>query len=391
MAGSLLALTAAACATPSQGPLPPWKPVPEPDPSEVESVVIFIGDPGQADWKRAPILADIGREVEWWAGELDRDSAVMVVVLGDIVYPAGMRDPGTEPFATDSLHLEAQIDMVDGPRARRYAAAAYFIAGNHDWGMARGPDGKRRIRTMGEFLDRNRERRGLNVDLLPEAGEPGPAVVDVGENLRMILLDTAWWLLAWEPHAKPGLIDRIEEAMAQAGERHVVIAAHHPWRSAGPHGGLVDFWSTLGIRWLLYKTGSLLQDINSRPMQDLRRYLEDVFLRQERPLLFMGGHEHSLQVMEGVKPQDPRWIAVSGTGSKVTEVADGPGMRYRAEKVGYMTLVTLRDGGTILYVRGTDESWVACPNEAYPDAAECMAAAAPLFETLFSIRLDGDP
>lgn len=377
-----------ACATPDQRPLPPWQPVTEPDPGAVESVTFLIGDPGVSDWQRAPILSEIAREVERWAEALARDSAVTVLVLGDIVYPAGMREPGTAEFADDSMHLEAQIDMVDGPLAQRYGAAAYFIAGNHDWGEARGPEGKERIRNMGDFLERNRARRGLNIALVPPAGEPGPEVVDVGSNLRIILLDTAWWLLAWEPMLKPGLIERIEEAIASAGGRHVVIAAHHPWRTGGPHGGIVDFWSTFGIRWLLNKTGSLLQDINSRPMQDLRNALRDVFRRQGPPLLFAAGHDHSLQVMEGVRTPDPRWIVVSGTGSKVTDVADAPGMRFRAEKVGYMTLFVLRDGGAILYVRGTDEDWVGCPNEAHEDPDACMAAATETFKTLFSTRLD---
>lgn len=145
---------------------------------------------------------------------------------------------------------------------------------------------------------------------------------------------------------------------------------------------------TFGVRWFLHKTGSLLQDINARPMQDLRVQLQDIFRRHRRPLLFAGGHDHSLQVLEGVEPADPRWTVVSGTGSKVTEVADAPGMRFRADRVGYMALLTLRDGGAILYVRGADEDWVGCPNDEYDDAAACMAAARGAFETLFSIRLE---
>ncbi|HUG39431.1 MAG TPA: hypothetical protein VMM12_03045 [Longimicrobiales bacterium] len=389
LAAGAAALALAACAGPRQGALPPWEPVPVPGPEAVESVIFLIGDPGVSDWQRAPILSEIAREVEEWSGELGRDSAVAVLVLGDIVYPRGMRDPGTEEFAGDSLHVEAQIDMVDGPLARRYATAGYFLAGNHDWGMARGIEGKRRITNMGDFLKRNRVGRGLHVELIPPAGEPGPGVIDVGANLRMILLDTAWWLLAWEPQGKPGLIARIEEAIAGAGDRHILIAAHHPWRTGGPHGGLVDFWSTFGVRWFLNKTGSLLQDINSRPMQDLRLQLEEIFQRHRRPLLFVGGHDHSLQVMEGVKASDPLWIAVSGTGSKVSDVADAPGMRFRAEKVGYMTLLLLRDGGAILYVRGADEDWVGCPNDLHEDPVACMAAAPRAFDTLFSTRLHG--
>lgn len=389
--GSLLsAVLLCGCATPSQTPLPPWQPVPEPAPEDVESVLFFLGDPGQSDWDRAPVLDEMEREVERWAGSIGRDSAVVAVFLGDIVYPLGMRDPGSEEFPRDSLHVEAQIDVLDGPAGHEYQAAGYFIAGNHDWGEARGIEGTRRLANMDEFLDRARERRGVNVDLVPPAGEPGPGVIDTSPNVRLILLDTAWWLLAGSPELKAGLIDRIEEAIREAGDRHVIIAAHHPWRTAGPHGGLVDFWSTFGVRWLLNRTGSLLQDINSRPMQDLRRQLEEVFGRVGPPLLFVGGHDHSLQVLEAVEPREPRWTVVSGTGSKVTEVADAPGIRFRVEKAGYVRIIVLKEGGVLLHVRGADEEWIACPNELYEDPQECMAAVPDAFEDLFSVRLDSD-
>lgn len=387
VAGLACALAAGACARSSQGPLPPWEPVPEPPGDAVESVVVLIGDPGQSAFDRAPVLSDIEREVERWAGRVPGDSAVAVIVLGDIVYPAGLRDPGSPEFPEDSLRLMAQVDMVDGPNARDRNAVAWFIAGNHDWGEARGVAGVRRIRNLDEFLERARERTGVHVDLVPPAGDPGPEIVDMGANLRIILLDSAWWLLAADPAAKAALMDRVEAAIGDAGRREVIIAMHHPWRTAGSHGGTMKFWETFGIRWLLHKTGSLLQDVNSRPMQDIRRYFEDMFERQGPPLLFAGGHDHSLQVMEGVEPDEPRWIVVSGTGTKVTEVGDAPGMRFRVEKAGYMTLVTLRNGGVILYVRGADEEWLACPHDDHPDVEPCMAAAKDAFSNLFSIRL----
>lgn len=383
----LLLAPLAACAS-GRAPLPPWEPVPEPAVEDVESIIFLIGDPGESDLERAPVLAEIEVEVERWSEWLGRDSAVAVLILGDVVYPRGLRAPGSAEYPRDSIRVEAQIDMFDGPRARAHQAAGYFIPGNHDWGKARGIEGKQRLQNLDDFLDRARQRGGVNVDLVPPAGEPGPGIIDIGPNLRMILLDTAWWLLAASPEPKRALIQRIEAAMREAGDRSVLIAAHHPWRTAGPHGGTVNFWRTFGVRWLLHKTGALLQDINSRPMQDLRRELEGIFARVGPPLLFVGGHDHSLQVLQGVTPTEPRWIVVSGTGSKVTRVGNAPGMRFRADKAGFLRLMVLRDGSGILYARGADEEWIGCPNEIEPDTDTCMAAAPAAFETLFSIRLE---
>lgn len=384
LGGSVLV---AACSG-SRPPLPEWEPVPLPPAEQVESVLLLFGDPGRSVYGRAPVIDEAAREVEEWSDRIGRDSAVAVIFLGDLVYPEGLHPPGHPDYPRDSIYVQAEIDVVDGPAAHAHHTAAYFIAGNHDWGEARGVEGARRLRNLEEFLDRARDRWDVNVRLLPTAGEPGPAIVDMGDRLRVILFDSAWWLLAGSDERKRDLMWGIERAMADAGDRNVVLAAHHPWQTAGPHGGQVGFWKAFGVRGFLNKTGSLLQDINSRPMRDLRVQLEHVFARVGPPLVFAAGHDHSLQVIEGVSMTDPHWTLVSGTGVKVTEVGHVAGMRFRAAKAGYMTVVTLRDGSSIVYVRGGDEEWIQCPNKHYDDAEECMAAAPAAFESLFSMRLE---
>jgi hypothetical protein len=131
----------------------------------------------------------------------------------------------------------------------------------------------------------------------------------------------------------------------------------------------------------------VVQDLNSLPFLDFQDRLREAFRETGAPLIYAGGHDHSLQVIEGPGPLDPHWSLVSGSGVKVTEVGHVPGMRFRAARAGYMTVVTQRNGESILYVRGVPERWVDCPNSEYPDPAECMANARSEFETLFSIRL----
>lgn len=384
---ALAATTAVAGCSGSLPPLPEWEPVPLPPMDQVESVVLLFGDPGRSVYRRAPVIEEAAREVEEWSSRLGRDSAVAVVFLGDLVYPKGLHPVDHPDYPRDSIYVQAEIDIVDGPAAHAHNTVAYFIAGNHDWGEARGVEGARRLRNLEEFLDRARERWDVHVRLVPPAGEPGPEIVDMGDHFRLILFDSAWWLLAGSDERKQELLWGIERAMADAGGRAVMLAAHHPWQTAGPHGGNVGFWKAFGVRGFLNKTGSLLQDINSRPMRDLRVRLEHAFARVGPPLIYVGGHDHSLQVIEGVTAADPDWILVSGTGVKVTEVGHVPGMRFRAAKAGYMSLVTLRDGSSIVYVRGADEDWITCPNDHYGDAEECMAAAPAAFETLFSMRI----
>ncbi|NIP80093.1 MAG: hypothetical protein GWM90_13080, partial [Gemmatimonadetes bacterium] len=176
-------------------------PVPA-DAAPAEAVVFLVGDPGKkARYRHYPIIPRVAAEVEAWAQRIGRDSAVTVLVLGDIVYPDGMHDPGTPGYATDSARVSEQVEMVRAPGALRRDARLYFLAGNHDWGFEVDAEGSRRLRNLGSFLDRVRER-GANVDLMPPAGSGIPGTVDLGPHIRLILLDTAWWLFDAEPEGK---------------------------------------------------------------------------------------------------------------------------------------------------------------------------------------------
>ena len=95
------------------------------------------------------------------------------------------------------------------------------------------------------------DRGGGSVRFLPEDGCPGPVTVDVGRSVRLVLLDTQWWL---HKHAKPvdptstcpadsepEVLGALRDALGGAAGRHVFVASHHPPASGGPHGGYFPF------------------------------------------------------------------------------------------------------------------------------------------------------
>ncbi|MFW6085121.1 MAG: hypothetical protein ACODAA_07905, partial [Gemmatimonadota bacterium] len=50
--------------------LPPFDPIAEPRPDEVEAVVFLVGDAGATASGRSPLLARLGAEVERWSAAL---------------------------------------------------------------------------------------------------------------------------------------------------------------------------------------------------------------------------------------------------------------------------------------------------------------------------------
>lgn len=355
----------------------------------MESVFFLVGDAGDAQFDASPILERLRQDVDWWSQRIEGDSAVVVAFLGDNVYPLGLHPRESSEFSEDSLTLMAQVRVLASPAALE-RANGYFMAGNHDWGLEEDWDGFERIAHLGDFLATASATTGASVRLVPEAGTGGPFVVDVGKRVRLIVLDTAWWILDGGQlglESRPMVLSGVREAMESAGGRTVFIAAHHPFQSAGPHGGEVSFWSTLGVRYLLDRSGAMLQDITSVPYRELAGGLREIFADTGPPLLFAGGHEHSLQVFRGIEPTDPAFSTVSGSASKLSSVGDQPGMLFGRSAPGYMRIVVERDGGVTLFVEAAPRDFLDCPVEV-PARTPCMTEGVDAFEVVHSQRLN---
>ena len=94
---------------------------------------------------------------------------------------------------------------------------------------------------------------GLGSASFRKTAAQGPVTVDVGRSVRLVLLDTQWWLHGFAKPVDPTstcpvdseaeVLGALREAMRGASGRHVFVVGHHPPASGGPHGGyfpLVD-------------------------------------------------------------------------------------------------------------------------------------------------------
>lgn len=386
--GTLLVLLAAACASKSL-PLPTPEQIPAPAPEQVERVIFLVGDPGEARTDYYPVMPRLQQDIEWWAERLPADTSVSVLFLGDIVYPLGLHPPGHELFPHDSAIVMDQVRLLAGPFAKQRNAQGWFMAGNHDWGLEKEWEGYDRLKNLDDFLRMARQHTGAGVHLVPEAGTGGPFVVDMGAHIRLVILDTSWWLLdaagATEP-VRQKMLGEVEAAIRTAGARAVVITAHHPFKTAGPHGGTFSVWRTLGARFLLVRSGAILQDITSAPYRDLERGLREVFARAGTPTAFVGGHEHSLQVIGATAPTDPNFSIVSGSASKLSSVTGVAGMRFGRSAPGYMRLLVLKNGELQLFVEAAPPRFKSCP-KTDPARQICMTEGIAAFQTVHSQRI----
>jgi hypothetical protein len=287
------------------------QPVPKLPPQQVAVSLYLIGDAGDPDSTGEPVLQALSREVE--SGGRER----VVVFLGDNAYPRGLPAPGDPDRPEAERRLTAQVKVVTESKA-----TGYFVLGNHDWARY-GKDGWNAARRQEAFLDSLGAKR---VFLLPHDGCPGPSSVDIAGRVRLILLDTQWWLHSGPKPLGPDsacpadtddeIVDSLSSAIHDAAGRMVVVAGHHPLATGGNHGGYFGWkdhlfplravnsslWIPLPLIGSLYPSarqeGISPQDVPSRAYQRLIKVLTRAFANPS-PALYAAGHDHNLQVIAG--------------------------------------------------------------------------------------------
>jgi hypothetical protein len=302
--------------------------VPQLPSDQVAVRVYLIGDAGAPAPEGEPVLEALRRELTETRGER------VVVFLGDNIYPKGMPERGRPTRTEAERRLAAQIEAVT-----RSGAVGFFVLGNHDW-KGEG-DGLAAVTRQEQYID---SAGGGRVSLEPPAGCPGPRSVDVGRRLRLVLLDTNWWLNPGAfPHAsgcptgsEPEIVDSLRQAVRSADDRVVVVAAHHPLTTGGVHGGYFGWedhvfplhivvpwlWLPLPVLGSLYPTarqhGISRQDVPSVAYQRFIAAVRHAF-SDARPELYAAGHDHNLQVI--------------GDGAATLELVSGAGIYGHSGRV----------------------------------------------------------
>ena len=321
--------------------------------------LLLLGD-GGAPKSGEPVLKTLG---EWAQKDAAKTS---IVFLGDNMYPEGMTERRKHEAVT---RLGPQISVI-----KDTGVHGFFIPGNHDWASGKS-EGYSALLTQEKFIN---DALPGEPNFLPTGGSPGPVALElpkVNPAVRLIILDTQWWLHQYEkPQKSPEKV--IEELIGLLDtELPVIVIGHHPLQSYGPHGGYFDwkshfFAARVLKKWLwiptpilgsmyAYTRGHLYkldQDIGSARNKNMVAQLNRAFSartsahQEDMPLLiYASGHEHSLQVLKG---DTVDYLLISGAAAsrKVTEVMSGTNTLFAHQHTGFMAVDFLTDGKVLLRV-----------------------------------------
>jgi hypothetical protein len=342
--------------------------------NEVAHRLLLIGDAGAPATGGEPVLLALER----YASSIPNKTTI--VFLGDNIYKDGMPDKSSDSRNDAERRIDAQIDVI-----RHTGARGIFIPGNHDWANGR-PEGWNYIKNLGNYIDSVANDDAIRVHLYPPGGCPGPLNANLDRVVSVIILDTQWWL---HNYRKPGSTDparcqyTTERSVLRAlkeqlrhgalSKRWVVLAAHHPLQSHGPHNGFADlkahlfpltdlherFWLPLPVigsivmlvRWI-HSPNS--EDFSSPRYKHMRTTLQGALKEVAEvgavPIVYAAGHDHSLQVITGTEANAIYLVSGSGSKSETTRVGHSDSTLFAHSHPGFMVMDFVRNGNVRLAV-----------------------------------------
>ena len=335
------------------------------------SRVILIGDAGENESSHTPVL----RRLSEWASP-SRASETWILFLGDNVYDEGIHDglSDTNRQAAER-RLDSQLNAIPDQ------VRAIFVPGNHDWKKSDSQAGPAALKLQAKRI----AAHSSDSELLPQDGCPGPKIRQTAAA-SIILLDTQWWLLDEDKRRQACDVEiadvyRQLKAELRVPGRVKIVAAHHPLRTYGPHGGFYDwkdyFFPLLHVKkwlWIPVPAGFFLhpvlgvispllypkvispvisriwtknQDTNDSLYEDMIQDLGSRLTDYDN-VIFVAGHEHNLQVFEGSGGIRNYIVSGAGSESKINPVGHAPDTLFAYERSGLMVLDFFGEGEGVL-------------------------------------------
>lgn len=303
---------------------------------------------------RVLLLGDAGYStLEPWQPSLARAAAraslapdnTTVIMLGDNIYYRGFPSRRSE----DETYSKAELALIDRLIAQLKISAVsgaelYVVPGNHDWYATQVDDQARFIAEYGEEHD-------LPVHFEPwEKGRPPLPEAIHRQGLSIVFLDSMW-LIRGEQHDIDRAVQRLDELLRKTRQEHpeniVLLTAHHPIESMGPH----NLYHTSAVYRFAVGLIDLFADIGDQdlPHPDYARVIDainEVVNRFDGRAVYAAGHDHSLQVFGDASQEPPQYRIVSGAANSrmVTGVGHNDNTLFAVAREGFIELEVYRRG-----------------------------------------------
>tara|TARA_B100000809_G_scaffold266900_1_gene332720 strand:+ start:7941 stop:11600 length:3660 start_codon:yes stop_codon:yes gene_type:complete len=323
-------LLSAGCATYKANQSPPSSTTVQDINAETTNIFL-VGDAGQLE--DGTISKALTAMQENFAAADKND---VLLFLGDNIYPKGLPSKKDDAYGSAKKALEAQIEI-----AKKFPGKVSFIPGNHDW--YNGLKGLKRQEEMVEkALGKNtfKPEKGCSIDK-----------IKISDDIVLLLVDSQWYISDWNKYptindncdikTRELFLAEFRSEIKKARGKTTLVAMHHPMYSNGPHNGQYTFNQHMkpipvlgSLKNILRTTGGVSNaDMSNWFYNDLRKNIIAAS-QQNSNVIFLSGHEHSLQFIQ----TDNLTQIISGSGSKASGTKPQNKEQFGAGVKGYAIL-----------------------------------------------------
>lgn len=325
---------------------------PKKDSAKVIHSFYLIGDAGNSEQnKKNPALKYLEKEIK------KANKNATLIFLGDNVYEKGIPKENAKDYELAKHRILVQTEI-----GKKFLGKTIVIPGNHDW-----YNGLKGLRRQEKIVDK---ALGKNT-FQPEKGCPLEKI-EINKDINVIVVDSHWYVTNWDNH--PGINDdceiktrekffeELEGYIKKSQGKTTLIALHHPMFTNGPHGGYYSFKSHMkplpvlgsALNILRKTSGVTNTDQQNDKYNHLRKRIISLAQQNEK-IIFVSGHEHSLQYI--VQDNIPQIVSGSGSKSSATKNVNGGIFSYGTQ--GFARLDIYNDGAaTVHYYTAKDKKIV---------------------------------
>jgi len=231
-----------------------------------------------------------------------------ILFLGNNLGAKGLPDAGT---------ISQKLTLGERLKWQSLQNNVFVLRGNHEWDKG-GPRGMQQVQYINHII---RKELDLKETFLPENGCPGPAEIQLADDMVLLIIDTQWWLHQWEKPAIANgcevsnpyeMANAIHDAILRHADKRIIVAGHHSLASSGKKSGHFSlkphFFPLTLINDKAYiplpGLGSLyigyrkilgdIQDTHNPVYKNMIKVLSGIF-RQHHNLIYLSAHEQSLE------------------------------------------------------------------------------------------------
>jgi hypothetical protein len=273
-----------------------------------------------------------------------------IIHLGDILKPGSLESSVHELNYFFNEEIGSMADI-------------YFIPGDKEWDNA-GRNGLATVRKTEDQIEK--QLNGSNI-FLPSRGCPGPEIIDLSPTLRLIAINSHWWMHPFDIPEAPDsdcenitreeFLESLDEIIEESIGMNIIIAGHHPVISNGVYGGHMPLRKhifpledknpdnhvpipLLGSFYAAYRQNiGTVRDMANEDYREFTDRISDI-LEKHPGLIYTSAHDYSLQLLE----IEEGYQVISGSLNEKEPVGRKDNALFSSSKSGFGKLVYYTNG-----------------------------------------------